>query len=183
VRAVSTPSEHEPSASAPRLPPRRVQRGELVSVAGALLLLITMFSLKWYGVDGIPGRSALSTAENAWHGLTVLRWLMLLTIIVTLGSLILHATQSSHGAQTDTGLAITVLGSVTAVVLIDRVLVDLPAPAAVVDQKLGAYLGVLSAITIALGGYDALRADRARMLVEQQSARARAGAAQHVQAR
>ncbi len=135
----------------------RPQRGELVSAAGAMALLALMFLSEWYGVDGIPGRSEVSSAENAWHGLTVVRWLMLLTILVTLGSLIIHTTQRSHGAQTETSGVIAVLGTLTAVVLTWRVLIVLPSPAAVVDQKLGAYLGALSAYAIALGGFDSMR--------------------------
>jgi hypothetical protein len=141
-------------------PPRRVRRGELVCAGGALGLLIIMFAFAWFGVDGIPGRSEIATAENAWHGLTLLRWLMLLTIFVAIGSLFLHASQRTHGAETDTSLAITVLGTLTAVALAYRVLIDLPSSPSVVDQKLGAYLGLLCAIAIAIGGYDALLAAR-----------------------
>jgi hypothetical protein len=135
-------------------PPRRAQRGELISAAGALALLVLMFAFEWYGVVGIPGRSQISTAENAWNALTVTRWLMLLTIFVALGSLILHASQRDHGAITNTSGAIAILGTLTACVLTYRVLINPPSPATIVDQKLGAYLGVLSAIAIALGGFD-----------------------------
>ncbi len=141
-------------------PPRRVRRGELVCAGAALALLVLMFATAWFGVDGIPGRSELSTAENAWHGLTYVRWIMLLTILVSIGSLFLHASQVTHGAETDTSTAITVLGTLTAIALAYRVLIDLPSPASVVDQKLGAYLGLLCAVAIAIGGYDALRAAR-----------------------
>ncbi len=123
---------------------------------GALALLGLMFLAEWYGVDGIPGRSEVSSAENAWRGLTVVRWLMLLTILVTLGSLVIHATQRSHGAQTETSGVIAVLGTLTAIVLTWRVLIVLPSPTTVVDQKLGAYLGVLSAYAIAFGGFDSM---------------------------
>ena len=92
---------------------------------------------------------------------------MLVTVSAPIGSLILHASQRSHGAQTDTEWTITALGALTSVLLIYRVLIDLPAPAAVVDQKLGAYLGILSAIAIAIGGYDALRTRRAREAVQE----------------
>jgi hypothetical protein len=131
-----------------------------VSAAGALVLLVLMFATAWFGVDGIPGRSEVVTTENAWHAMTLVRWLMLLTILVAIGSLFLHASQRAHGAETDTSAAIAVLGTITAVLLAYRVLIDLPSPPSVVDQKLGAYLGLLSAIAIAIGGYDALLAAR-----------------------
>jgi hypothetical protein len=132
----------------------------VVCAVAAVLLLVFMFAFAWFGVDGIPGRSELATSENAWHGLTDLRWLMLLTSIVAIGSLFLHASQRTHGAETDTSLAITVLGTATALALAYRVLIDLPSAPSVVDQKLGAYLGLLSAVAIAIGGYDALLAAR-----------------------
>jgi hypothetical protein len=131
-----------------------------VCAGAAVLLLVFMFAFAWFGVDGIPGRSELATSENAWHGMTYLRWLMLLTCFVAIGSLFLHASQRTHGAETDTSLAITVLGTVTAVALAYRVLIDQPTPPSVVDQKLGAYLGLLSAVALAVGGYDALLAAR-----------------------
>jgi hypothetical protein len=53
-----------------------------------------------------------------------------------------------------------VLGTVTAAALVYRVLVALPAPAQVVDQKLGAFLGLLCALGIAYGGLESRRAER-----------------------
>jgi hypothetical protein len=41
------------------------------------------------------------------------------------------------------------------------VLIDLPSSNQVVDQKFGAFIGVLCALGIALGGYEAVREDRA----------------------
>ncbi len=168
-----------PEASEPREPdeqPPRPQRGELVSAAAALVLLLTMFAFAWYGVDGIPGQTQVSSAENAWHGLTLVRWLMLATIIVALGSLVLHATQRRHGTQTNTGSLVAGLGALTALALTWRVLIDLPSPPSVVDQKLGAYLGLLSAFAITFGGYTEMRARAQRKIVRQRAA-AREGAA------
>jgi hypothetical protein len=131
-----------------------------VCAGAAVLLLVFIFAFAWFGVDGIPGRSELSSAENAWEAMTYLRWLMLLTSFVAIGSLFLHASQRTHGVETDTSLVITVLGTGTAVALAYRVLIEPPSTASVVDQKLGAYLGLLSAVAIAIGGYDALLAAR-----------------------
>jgi hypothetical protein len=138
-------------------------RGELVSATSAALLLVAMFAFAWYGVDGVPGRTArLVYAENAWHSLSVVRWLMLITIALALAAVPLHFSQRLHGARTDTGLPVTVLGTLTAVALIVRVLIVLPQPAQVVDQKLGAFLGMLCALGIAYGGLESLREERRR---------------------
>jgi hypothetical protein len=130
----------------------------------ALLLLILMFATKWYGVAGVPdpsaARPAISTAINGYHGLSVVRWVMLLTIAAALGSVVLHASQRSHGTRTDTSRALAVLGSVTALLLIYRVLIVLPGAGRVTDQKLGAVLGLLCALAIAAGGWQSIQERR-----------------------
>jgi len=89
-----------------------------------------MFLTKWYGVAGVPDpsaeRPAISTAENGWDGLTLVRWVMLVTICAALGSVILHASQRSLGTKTDTSRVVTALGALTSALLIYRVL-DRPA--------------------------------------------------------
>ena len=139
----------------------RHPRGELVSASSALALLVAMFALAWYGRDGIPGRtSRLVYSEDAWHALALVRWLMLVTIAAVIGSLLLHFTQRAHGARTETGLLVTALGTFTAIILIFRVLIVLPSSDQVVDQKLGAFVGMICAIGIAYGGLESLREER-----------------------
>jgi hypothetical protein len=138
----------------------RVYTGELTTAVCALLLLFLMFATKWYGVAGVPdpsaARPAISTAINGWHGLTIVRWVMLVTIIAALGSVVLHASQRSHGTKTDTSRVLMALGSLTALLLIYRVLIALPSASRVTDQKLGAVLGMLCAIGIAVGGHQSV---------------------------
>jgi hypothetical protein len=154
------------SSSAPVARVTRVRRGELLSATMALALAIDMFGLKWFGVAGVPdpsaARPAVSTAENAWDGLTIVRWVMLAAVLVTLGSVVLHASQRAHGNKTDTSFAVTALGVLTAALLTYRVLISLPAPDEVIDQKLGAALGLVFALGIALGGLESIREQRAR---------------------
>jgi hypothetical protein len=142
----------------------RARLGELAAAGCALLLLALMFAVEWFGVDRLPGKAnglQRETAENAWTALTMLRWLMLLTIVVAVGAVILHATQRGHGARNDTGAIVFGLGAITAILLIYRVLIDLPSSYQVVDQKLGAILGMLSAVGIALAGYRSMYEERA----------------------
>jgi hypothetical protein len=81
--------------------------------------------------------------------------------MVAIGSVILHATQQTHGARNDTGALTAALGGLSTVLLIYRVLINLPGPDEVVDQKLGAILGLLCAVGIALGGSRSLADERA----------------------
>ena len=165
-----------------------VQGGELISALSALILLILMFTVEWFGVAGVPGASktqaATTTAVDAWHAMTLLRWLMLLTIVVTLGAVPLHLTQRRHGRSTETGLTIMVLGSVTALLLAWRVLVQLPKPDQIIDQKLGAIAGLVAALGIAFGGFERWREERRRARrLEQRSTEEAPGMASRLRAR
>ncbi len=104
----------------------------------------------------------IETAVSAWKELSIARWLLVLAIVVALGSVILHATQRSHGTKTDTGVVVFATGTIAAVILGYRVLIDLPHPSSVVDIKIGAYLGLLATLGIALGGYDSILEERVR---------------------
>ncbi len=162
----SAPAGDEAAGGSPARPPR-IRVGALVSATSALALAIIMFAMEWYGVAGVPDpsavRPAVSTAENGWHGLTVTRWVLLATVVASIGAVILHASQRGHGNKTDTSLVVAALGALSSVLLIYRVLLVLPAGTRVIDQKLGAFLGLLCALGIAWGGYEAIREQRARV--------------------
>lgn len=151
-------------AAAP--PPRIFARGELAASGWGVALLVAMFALKWFGVDNIPGRTPNAVeAIDAWHGLTVLSWLMVLTVVLCFGSLALHVGQRRHGAKTDTSIVLAATSTLTAVLVAYRVLIHLPAPAAVVDQKLGALIGLGCAIAVAASAWTAVRDVRYRRAV------------------
>jgi hypothetical protein len=142
----------------------RIHTGEVMSAISALLLVGIMFVFAWYGKVGVPEvrRSGMIGTEDAWNGLTLLRWLLLATILVSLGSVVLHARQRGHGTRTATGAPVALLGTLAALWLGYRVLLDLPSSSTVVDVKLGAFLGLLATIGVALGGFESVREERAR---------------------
>jgi hypothetical protein len=170
----ATPTGEQAADGPPARAPR-IRVGALVSATSALVLLVIMFATEWYGVAGVPDpsavRPAVSTAENAWHGLTVTRWVLLATIVASIGAVVLHASQRAHGNKTDTSLIVAALGVLSAGLLIWRVLIVLPAGNRVIDQKLGAFLGLLCALGIAWGGYEAIREQRARVRASGAAAR------------
>jgi uncharacterized BrkB/YihY/UPF0761 family membrane protein len=156
------------AAAGERQPARpALTRGELIAAASAIALLVLMFASAWYGVDGMPGASttssAAATAEDAWHGLALIRWLMLLTILVALGAVAIHFRVPTRVAVARVRLALLALSLLTAAAVTFRVLIDLPSSDRVVDQKLGGVLGVIAALGIAYGGYEAIREQRARL--------------------
>ena len=145
----------------------RVTRGELISAVCALALLVLMFATAWFGVDRIPSAASTATgsafAEDAWHGLTLIRWLMLMTVVAAFVTVAIHITQPARVALARIRLALLALATVTAGALIFRVLIVLPSPDRVVDQKLGGVLGMLASLGIAFGAYEAVREQRARL--------------------
>jgi hypothetical protein len=140
--------------------------GELTSSVSAVLLLVVLCATEWYGVAGVPdpsaARPAISGAESGWTGLSMIRWVVLVTALVAIGSVVLHASQRRHGTKTDTSRLVAGLGSLTSLLLIYRVLIVLPSGAKVIDQKLGALLGLACALGVALGGYQSIAEHQAR---------------------
>lgn len=152
----------EPEEAPPPAPERILVRGEAVAAVCALGLLASMFALKWFGVDGIPGRTrkVVSTVD-AWNGLTGVRWVMLAAVLVALGSVALHVGQRRHGAKTDTSRLLAAVASLAAALVAYRVLIHMPAPQSVVDQKLGALVGLAFALALAACAWETVRHVRA----------------------
>jgi hypothetical protein len=124
--------------------PSRLRRGEILAGAGAVLLLVFMLAGDWYG-SGSHGRSG-------WQALTDLRWLVIVTIALTLLLTVTQAVRQAPAVPAALSVIVTVLGIITVLALIYRVLIDAPA-----HEQAGAYLGLLSAIALAYGAYASLR--------------------------
>jgi hypothetical protein len=143
------------------LQPSRLRRGEIVAGVSALLLLVFVFTVPWYGRRGVAGRPAatvgVANTVNGWNGLTDVRWLMVLAIIAGLSLFILQVTQRAPALPVTTSVIATVLGGLTVLALIDRVLIDVPGPSGLVDRRIGAFLGLACACGIAYGGFRSLR--------------------------
>ena len=95
------------------------------------------------------------------------------TIVAAVGSVFLHVSQREHGTKTDTSRVVAGLGVLTSVLLIYRVLIALPGDGRVLDQKLGAVLGLVCALGIAWGGYESVREQRLRARAETHGSRRR----------
>lgn len=126
----------------------RLRKGEVVAAAGALLLLVVMFALDWYG------------AANGWQAHTVLRWLMLLTILAAFALAFLTATQRTVAVPVTIAVIVSALSALLTVLLAYRVLLNEPGPNDLVDVQLGAWLGLLASALIAYGGYLSMRDER-----------------------
>ena len=141
----------------------RLRWPEIVAGVAAVVLLLSMFLLPWYGYKGdlapIAARLGVSTSQNAWRSLSTTRWLLLLTILAALALVYLQGTRRSPALPATFSLFVWVLGGLTSLVLIYRVLINMPGPNDVVSRDVGAYIGLLASIVIAFAGYRSLRAE------------------------
>jgi len=124
--------------------PSRLRRGEILAGVSALLLLVFLLAGKWYG-SGANSRSG-------WQALTDLRWLLVVTIAAAFALVVTQTTRRAPAIPVTLSMIVTVLGLITVVALIYRVLIDAPA-----HEQAGAYLGLLSASGLAYGGFLSLR--------------------------
>jgi hypothetical protein len=144
---------------------RSLTRGELVSGVSAVVLLVLTLGVPWYGVDGIPGRPGAGgpSTQTGWAGLSDVRWLILLTVLLALATLAVHAIGAGRQTVAALRLALLVVAWANVVALVVRVLIDLPSSDRVVDQKLGALLALLAALATAFGASEAVREQRLRL--------------------
>lgn len=138
----------------------RSRAGEMSAAGFAIVLLVCMFAFAWFGVDEIAGtpaaRGGVVRTEDAWQAFSVVRWIMLATILAAVAGAVVPSVRKRVSPRRR-GVIVTGVGSLTAALLAVRVLIDLPSAGRVPDQKLGALLGLMSALGIALGGWEAMR--------------------------
>lgn len=135
----------------------RLRRGEWVAAAGALVLFVTLFFFKWYGA-GISFESfSFEASANGWHTHSILRWLMLLTIVAVIALVVTTATQTTAALPVTMAVIATSIALLTTVLLAYRVLIDEPGPNELISVKFGAYLGLVSAAVVVYGGYLSMR--------------------------
>lgn len=118
----------------------RLRRGELLAGAGAALLSVLMLAVHWYG------------SKTGWQSLTVFRWVALITVLVTAGLVLMQSTRRAPAVPVTLSMFTLLLGLVSVVWLIVRVLIDPPA-----HRHIGAVLGLLSACLLMFGGWRSFR--------------------------
>ncbi|MDX6642428.1 MAG: hypothetical protein QOD76_390 [Solirubrobacteraceae bacterium] len=148
----------------------RLRLGEVTAGVAGLVLLFDLFVLKWYeftpassgsGLNDATGVSIKSlpgagVAHNGWNSLTVLRWIILLTIIVALGLAVITLTQRSTALPVSASVLATGMGVFTALLILYRI-INQPGPNDLASVKLGAWLGLFAAVGVGCGGFQAMR--------------------------
>lgn len=142
---------------------KRVNLGQQIAAIGAVLLFIFLF-IGWYTVGGALGAFAnqlgVNVSVKGWDAHTVLRWLMLLTIVAALALAFMNATKRAlPDLPVSASTILTGLAGVTTLCVAFRMFIDQPGPDKLIDVKFGAWLGLLSLIAITVGGWLSMRAE------------------------
>ena len=140
-----------------RLDPKRLRRPEWIVGVGGLVLLAAMLLFSWYtrsSVSAPPGpQFVVKYSVDGWNGLSDAHWLLLVTVLSALGLAYFQASRRSPAIPVAFSLLAAVLGGLSTLWLIYRVLISPPGGSA----GFGAILGLLSALAITYGGYASLR--------------------------
>jgi hypothetical protein len=126
------------------LDPARLRRGELLAGTGGVLLLVFLIAGTWSSHHG--------ASRTGWQLLTHLRWLLLVTSVAAIALAAAQVARRSPAIPVTLSLIVTVLGLITALALVYRVLVS-----PVAHEQGGAILSLISSIALAYGGCLSLR--------------------------
>jgi hypothetical protein len=147
----------------------RLSTGEKISAVSAVLLFIVMF-FDWFGVEvssveGFSG-SVPGAGGSAWDALDIIPLFLMLTIVVALGVAIVRLTDADLEPPVSLNTIVAVLGGLSILLILYRIInpPDFDSFGGVeIDTtlKLGIFLGLLTALGIAYGGYSAMREEGA----------------------
>lgn len=141
----------------------KLSTGEKISAASGILLFVFMF-FDWFGfeVSGVPAFSGPEGGGNAWDVLDVIPIFLVLAIVAAVGVAVVRLIDADVEPPVSLNTIVAVLGALAVLLILYRI-VDPPGGDSLggvsVDTtlKVGIFLGLLSAIGIAYGGYSAMR--------------------------
>jgi hypothetical protein len=137
----------------------RLRRGDVVAGLGGVALLIVMF-LDWYGAGGnatFQGQDIkISLGLNAWEAFSITDLILALTAVSGIALAVVTASRRSPALPVALSVITSALGALATLLVFYRIL-NQPGPNQFFDVKLGAFLGFLSVLAIAVGGWLAMR--------------------------
>ena len=119
---------------------RRLRLGERLALAGGVLLVVSLFT-PWY--DDVSGFEALSVIDI----------LLVLVAAVGIALAVLQATQTTPALPVAFGVLSVTIGAIGVLLVLFR-LID--SPGDVGGPASGAWLGLVAAVAIAVGGWRAI---------------------------
>lgn len=130
----------------------RLERGELIAMAGGVLLAVSVF-LSWYGTNPENPNSTIDGARgglSCWEVSGILRWVLLLAAIApfVLGWIIVRG----HQLSWPRGEMTMVIGLIAVTLVLYRGLISRPGETDDVSLRYGWFVALVGALLIAVGG-------------------------------
>jgi hypothetical protein len=119
-----------------------------MAALSAVLLLVFLLVLPWFRSAG-PGMHHVTI--TGWNSFRVLRWLILVTVAAGLLLVYFQQTRRAPALPVVMSVILTPLALVTTIALVIRL------PTSADTPQLGAYLGVVCAAGLVLGGFWSMR--------------------------
>jgi hypothetical protein len=140
---------------------RRLRLGEWVAAGGGVALIASLF-LDWYGASVDVGEGfELRVGFSAWEAFDVLDVVLVLIGLLAIGLAVLQATRDSPAMPVGAGVLTVVFGALAVLLVVYR-LIDQPGPNELIEVRTGAWVGLVAAIVIAIGGWESVRDERVR---------------------
>jgi hypothetical protein len=121
-----------------------------------VLLLAAMLLVPWYTLTLTSGPAGpqyfIPQQVDGWHGLTVGRWVLLLTVLVALATAFFQAQRRAPALPATLAVLAGPLGVLSALWLIVAVLIDPPG-----GRGIGGWIALLASVAIAYGAYASAR--------------------------
>ena len=133
----------------------RLRTADLVAGVGGAALLIVMF-LDWYSVRVFGLGVNAEVGVNAWQAFSIIDVILALTALSGIGVAVLTASRRSPALPVAAGVITTTLGALATLLVFYRIL-NQPGPNEFLEVKFGAFLGFLSVLAVAVGGFRAIR--------------------------
>jgi len=131
---------------------RRLRFGEWLAVAGGIALIVSLL-LPWY--DGPAG------PLTGYEALTIVDVLLTLVALLAIALGVLQATQDTPSKPVAAGVLSVVFGALAVLLVVFR-LIDAPADG--LEVRPSAWLGLVAAVAITVGGWRSLAAEYVRRL-------------------
>jgi hypothetical protein len=135
----------------------RLRRGELIAGVSGIVLLASLLLVPWYGSSAAASALGGSSSASGWSTLSVLRWLILIDALTAVALALSQAARRAPAIPVSLSVISTALGALTVLAMIYRVLIHLPGPDNLIDQRFGAVVGLLAAIALLCGAFTSLR--------------------------
>jgi hypothetical protein len=145
----------------------RLNQGEKIAGVSGILLILFMFIFKWFGLKFAGGAGtfgvSIEGSRNAWGSYGFTDIVLFITALTAIGLAVLAASEGELGLPVALSAIVAGLGILSVILVVISIIsppdfgVDVSGSGVSHTRKIGAFLGLISAAAVAVGGYMAMQ--------------------------